>query len=240
VRDRLLQRAAQQLEAAVEDLHLEAGEVRVAGAPDRRMTVAEVAQAAVDDDGEQLLASSAPLLPPTPENFGGSACVGRAMFPAFAAPAFFAQAARVRVDLETGVVRVLEVAAAHDFGRVLNPTGAEGQVEGGIAMGVGLALSEGTVYDEGRADGQQINADLLDYKLVTAADAPRMRLAFVERPVADGDGGPFGSKGVGEPPCVPTAGAVANAIASAAGVRVRRLPMTPTRIWSELRADGEA
>jgi xanthine dehydrogenase molybdenum-binding subunit len=175
-----------------------------------------------------------------PENAGGSACIGRPMFPAFAAPAFFAQAARVRVDRQTGVVRVLEVAAAHDFGRVLNPLGAEGQVEGGIAMGVGLALSEGTVYGAGERVGRQVNPDLLDYKLVTAADAPATRIAFVERPVADGEGGPFGSKGVGEPPCVPTAGAVANAIAAATGVRVRTLPMTPTRLWAELGATSEA
>ena len=236
VRERLLALAAERLEAAPEDLEFAGdGEIRVKGAPDRHVTVGTVAQGAMDD-GELLTGSSAPLPPPMPENSGGSACVGRAVFPAFAAPAFFAQAARVRVDPETGVVRVLEVAAAHDFGRVLNPLGAEGQVEGGIAMGVGLALSEGTVFGAGDRAGRQLNPDLLDYKLVTAADAPVTKIAFVDRPVADGDGGPFGSKGVGEPPCVPTAGAVANAIAAATGARVRALPMTPTRLWAELGA----
>jgi CO/xanthine dehydrogenase Mo-binding subunit len=146
----------------------------------------------------------------------------------------------VQVDLETGVVRVLDVTAAHDFGRVLNPIGAEGQVEGGVAMGVGLALSEGTVFGDGYGAGhaRQANPDLLDYKLVTAPDAPRTVVAFVERPVTEHEGGPFGSKGVGEPPCVPTAGAVANAIAAATGVRMRRLPMTPARIWAETHVDG--
>jgi CO/xanthine dehydrogenase Mo-binding subunit len=240
VRERVLQRAAGALEAAPEDLELAAdGTVRVKGAPDRSVTVAAVAQGAMDD-GELLMASSAPLPPPMPENVGGSACVGRAVFPAFAAPAFFAQAARVQVDLETGVVRVLDVTAAHDFGRVLNPIGAEGQVEGGVAMGVGLALSEGTVFGDGYGAGhaRQANPDLLDYKLVTAPDAPRTVVAFVERPVTEHEGGPFGSKGVGEPPCVPTAGAVANAIAAATGVRMRRLPMTPARIWAETHVDG--
>ncbi len=246
IRERVLQRAAEQLEAAPEDLELAPdGLISVKGAPDRHVTVAAVARGAMDD-GELLMASSVPLPPPNPESIGGSTCVGRAMFPAFAAPAFFAQAARVRVDAETGVVRVLDVAAAHDFGRVLNPIGAEGQVEGGIAMGVGLALSEGTVFGGGNGSGdgggasRQVNPDLLDYKLVTAADAPRMQLAFVERPVAEGEGGPFGSKGVGEPPCVPTAGAIANAIAAATGARIRRLPMTPARIWAETNADGQA
>jgi CO/xanthine dehydrogenase Mo-binding subunit len=230
IRERVLKRASELLEAAAEDLELGGGEVRVKGAPDRRLTVAEVASAAMDD-GELLLASSAPLPPPMPESFGGSACVGRAVFPAFAAPAFACQAVRLKVDRETGVVRVIDVAAAHDFGRVLNPTGAEGQVEGGVAMGIGLAVSEGTVYE----GPHQVNPDLLDYKLLTAADAPPVKVAFVDAPVREGHGGPFGSKGVGEPPCVPTVGAVANAVAAATGVRLHRIPMNPSRVWAAMR-----
>ncbi len=98
-------------------------------------------------------------------------------------------------------------------------------------MGVGLALSEGTVYE----GPLQRNPDLLDYKLLTAADAPAVRIEYVDAPVREG--GPRGSKGVGEPPCVPTPGAVANAIAAAAGVRIRRLPMTPSRVWSAMRGE---
>jgi CO/xanthine dehydrogenase Mo-binding subunit len=237
VRRRILELASATLEAAVDDLELSEGSVRVRGAPDQSMTVAALTEAAMDE-GEQLLASASPLPPPMPDNVGGSACIGRPTFPAFAAPAFFAQAARVRVDPETGVVRVLEVAAAHDFGTVINPVGAEGQVEGGVAMGIGLALTEGTVF-AGDGSGRQVNPDLLDYKLVTAADAPTIRVVFVDRPVAEGLGGPFGSKGVGEPPCVPTAGAVANAVAAATGVRLRRLPMTPARVWAAMRDGGD-
>ncbi len=159
--------------------------------------------------------------------------MGRAMFPAFAAPAFACQAARVRVDRETGLVRVLEVAAAHDFGKVLNPMGAEGQVEGGVAMGIGLALLEGTGFD----GPHQNNPDLLDYKILTAPDAPPIKVAFVDAPVSEGLGGPFGSKGVGEPPCVPTVGAVANAIAVATGHRLHRIPMLPFRVWAAMQAD---
>jgi CO/xanthine dehydrogenase Mo-binding subunit len=79
------------------------------------------------------------------------------------------------------------------------------------------------------SEGRQLNAHLLDYKLVTASDAPPIEVAFVEN--AAQDGGPNGSKGMGEPPCVPTPGAVANAIARATGRRVFRLPMTPERVW---------
>ncbi len=137
-----------------------------------------------------------------------------------------AHAARVRVDRGTGVVRVLEVAAAHDCGTILNRIGADGQVYGGVVMGIGQALSEGTQID---ADGRQRNAHLTDYKLVTASDAPRIDVAWIETNTPNA--GPKGSKGVGEPPCVPTAGAVANAIAKVIGARVHKLPMTPERVW---------
>jgi xanthine dehydrogenase molybdenum-binding subunit len=136
---------------------------------------------------------------------------------------------RVKVDRETGVVRVLQVAAAHDCGTILNRVGANGQVYGGVVMGLGQALSEGTQLD---ADGRHVNPHLLDYKLVTASDAPRIDIAWIETDTPNA--GPRGSKGVGEPPCVPTAGAVANAIAAATGARVRALPMTPERMWAAL------
>ena len=161
-----------------------------------------------------------------PEN-SGSSCVGRLVFPAFADPTFVCQAARVLVDPETGVVQVKEVKAAHDFGRILNRSGATGQVEGGIVHSIGMALTEGTVY----RDGRQLNPHLLDYKLLTASDAPEINVEFIE---TQSVGGPRGAKGVGEPPIIPAAGAVANAIADATGARVRQLPMTPPRIWAAL------
>ncbi len=106
-------------------------------------------------------------------------------------------------------------------GRILNPIGAEGQVDGGVVMGIGMALLEGTQIS---ADGHQINPHLLDYKLQTMSDAPPIKQRFVD--VIDPDG-PYGGKGIGEPPCVPTPGAIGNAISQVAGVQVKRLPMTP-------------
>jgi hypothetical protein len=103
------------------------------------------------------------------------------------------------------VCRVLEVAASHDCGVILNPVGAEGQVEGGVVMGIGMATLEGSIVGE---DGRQKNPHLLDYKLQTAADAPPISIAFVDAPSPYG--GPKGSKGTGEPPCVPTPGAIGN------------------------------
>lgn len=231
LREHLLMLASEELEAAPEDFELSAGAVRVRGAPERAISLASLAVKA-QGRGELLLAQASPAPPPLPESLGASACTGRIAFPAFAAPSFFCHGARVSVDHETGVVRVREVAAAHDFGRVLNPLGAEGQVEGGVVHALGMALTEGTQYE----GGHQLNPHLLDYKLQTAADVPPVRLAFVECPAREG---PHGAKGAGEPPVVPTAGAVANAIAAATGARVRRLPMYPYRVWSAMRGEED-
>jgi CO/xanthine dehydrogenase Mo-binding subunit len=230
VRERLLSLAADELEATAEDLELRDSAVSVRGAPTRRVALADLVTKS-REDGEVVLGRGSSQPPPLPENFGGT-CAGRVWFPAFAAPSFFCHSVRVAVDGETGVVQVKEVAAAHDFGRVLNPLGAEGQVEGGVAHSIGMALTEGTQFDD---EGRQRNPHLLDYKLQTAADVPPIKIVFIEAPATDG--GPHGSKGVGEPPVIATAGAVANAIAAATGVRVRRLPMTPERVWSVLHED---
>jgi CO/xanthine dehydrogenase Mo-binding subunit len=219
VRDQLLDAAAETLEAARDDLELVAGSVRVKGSPEKSVTIAELAaQATFHGKG----AGEVPESPPAP----GEGCVGRLGLESFHAPQLIAHAAHVKVDRETGVVRVLRVVAAHDCGRILNRVGADGQVFGGVVMGIGQALSEGTQLDE---LGRQRNPHLLDYKLVTAADAPRIDVDWIETDTPNA--GPKGSKGVGEPPCVPTAGAIANAIATVLGARVRQLPMTPERVW---------
>jgi xanthine dehydrogenase molybdenum-binding subunit len=145
----------------------------------------------------------------------------------FLEPQLFTHAVRVKVDRETGVVRVLQVAAAHDSGTIVNRVGADGQVYGGVVMGIGQALSERTQFDD---EGRQRNPHLLDYKLATASDVPRIDVDWIENPAENG--GPRGSKGVGEPPSVPTAGAIGNAIAKVIGGRVRELPMTPERVWT--------
>lgn len=224
VREQLLALASDLLDVAPADLELAEGVVRAKDAPSRSVAIAKLA--ALAHGGELLLGSGSGPPPPLPEH-DLSACSGRGFFGAFGSPSFTCHISRVRVDRETGVVRVLEHTAVHDYGFVVNPAGARGQVEGGALQGIGLALSEGTVYGP---DGRQLNPHLLDYKLQTAADAPRFQVAFVEGSLAEGT--PHGMKGVGEPPVVPPAGAVANAIARAIGARVRRLPMTPERVWA--------
>ncbi len=226
VRDQLLEAASEMLEVAKEDLELVHGSAQVKGSPDKAVSIAELAS------GTTIHGKGAGPLPDSPP-VDSSSCVGRLGFESFLAPQLFTHAARVKVDRQTGVVRVLQVAAVHDSGMILNRIGADGQVYGGIAMGIGLALSEGTQLDD---QGRQRNPHLLDYKLVTSADAPQMDVEWIE--IDTPDAGPNGSKGVGEPPCVPTAGAVANAVGRVLGRQVRQLPMTPERVWATARGNG--
>jgi CO/xanthine dehydrogenase Mo-binding subunit len=227
VRQKLLEMASEELEIDPSDLELVDGEVRVKGSPQKSVTIADLA-----GSGTPILGKGSGKVPDQPEAPGctaDSGCIGRLGMESFLEPQLITHAVHVRVDPDTGVVRVLRAAAAHDSGVILNRIGADGQVRGGVVMGIGQALSEGMQLDE---SGRQRNPHLLDYKLVTSADAPPIEIDWIQNPAVNG--GPKGSKGIGEPPCVPTPGAVANAIANATGRRVYRLPMTPERVWEAL------
>jgi CO/xanthine dehydrogenase Mo-binding subunit len=227
VRTQLLKLAADELEANPLDLELVDGKAQVRGSPSRAVTIAALAERA---QNERLLIGKGAVTPPPSPESDASGCVGRLGVESFAAPTFGTHAVHVKVDRDTGVVRVLRVAAAHDSGFIVNQTGASGQVTGGVMMGIGQALTEGTQIGE---NGKVRNPYLLDYKLPTMADMPEINVWFTDTAVPDA--GPKGSKGIGEPPCVPTPGAVANAIAAATGARVRELPATPGRIWAAMR-----
>ncbi len=136
---------------------------------------------------------------------------------------FATQAALVEVDLQSGNVRVLKVIAAHDVGRAINPQAVIGQMEGGVVMGMGYALGEELILEE----GQVRNADLRRYRVPRAPSIPEVIPILVE---AYHHEGPFGAKGVGEITSIPTAPAITNAIYAATGVRVTRLPATPERV----------
>jgi CO/xanthine dehydrogenase Mo-binding subunit len=142
----------------------------------------------------------------------------------YATYGFAAQLAEVEVDTILGTVKVLEIVAAHDVGRAINPTLVEGQIHGGIAQGLGLALME--EFIPGRTE------NLHDYLIPTAGDMPRIKSYLIEDPELDG---PFGAKGVGEPALIATAPAILGAIRHATGVRVTRVPVLPHRLWAALR-----
>ena len=137
--------------------------------------------------------------------------------------------AEVEVDTETGEVAVLRLVAAHDSGVVINPMLTEGQIAGGVAQGIGMALSEEILL----RDGHTLNPNLMDYVIPTALDVPDIHFIHVE---THDDTGPYGAKCVGEPSLIPTAPAILNAIYDAVGVRIYDLPATPEKILRALKA----
>lgn len=131
----------------------------------------------------------------------------------------------VEVDMKLGKVKVLDIIQVHDSGTLLNPQLATMQVHGGMSMGLGYGLSEQMLIDP--KTGRVLNGTLLDYKLQTALDAPDLAVEFVEEPDPTG---PYGNKALGEPPAIPTAPAIRNAVLHATGVAVNSNPLTPQKL----------
>jgi len=216
-RVKVLAAASQELEIAPDDLEVVDGVVRAIGAPDRSITVEEIAVEALRFGGRYE-----PI-----EGHGGSAQTE-------GAPSVAAHLSHVRVDRETGEVELLRHVIAQDVGRALNPALVEGQMRGGAVQGMGWALFEQLDHDE---DGQLLTGSFLDYAVPAAERVPDIDTLIVEVPAPNG---PFGAKGIGEAPVVAAAPAIANAVAAAAGVRLRDLPMTAPRVWKALRESADA
>ena len=210
-RERLLAVASEELEIAPDDLEIVDGAVRARGAPDTAIAIEELA-------GKVLRFGSRyePI-----EGHGSTAQTSLA-------PSAAAHLAHVRVDRETGEVKLLRYAVAQDVGRALNPALVEGQMRGGAAQAIGWALYEELVHDE---QGQLVTGTFLDYAVPSAERLPEIDTIIVEVPAPDG---PFGAKGIGEAPVIAGPAAIANAIHAATGVRLAELPMTAPRVWAAL------
>ena len=163
---------------------------------------------------------------------GGSITAGTATNKSTSGPAFGGHIVDVEVDRETGKVTILRYTAVQDVGTAIHPSYVEGQIQGGVAQGVGMALSEEYVYDK---EGRMENASFLDYRMPTALDVPMIETVLVEVP---NPGHPYGVRGVGEVPIVPPMPAIQAAIEDAIGVRLYEAPMSPTRILDAL-LDGK-
>jgi xanthine dehydrogenase YagR molybdenum-binding subunit len=207
-RDSLFEAASQMLDADVGELVARDSEIRVRD-NDRSITFA----ALCDRLGDVMIIGQGSR-GPNPDNT--------------AIAAFGAQFAEVEVDTETGHVRVLRIVSAHDSGRIINPTLAESQLEGGIIQGLGYALHEERVLD--KRLGVQLNANMHDYKIPTMADIPVIDAFFVRG--SDTVANHTGAKGLAEPPIIATAPAIANAVAHALGREVSEIPLTPWRLLS--------
>jgi len=222
VREQLFEVASELLEAHVDDLVAREGAVHVKGSPERSVPIERIARVACYDKGKPLAGRGFYNGPDSPSPdvstyFGNTS-------PAYC---FAAQVAEVEVDSETGLVKILNLVAAHDLGKAINPMAAEGQIEGGLAQGIGYALMEDLVCSKGVA----VNPNFSDYKVLKAPDIPPIKTVLVE---SNDPNGPFGAKGVAEPALVPTTPAIANAIYDAIGVRITDLPITPERILEAL------
>jgi CO/xanthine dehydrogenase Mo-binding subunit len=206
-RKQTLQIAAAEMEAAIDDLEIENGRVVIRGVPDKHVTLASIGK-----KGNLYMSKIPPVL-------GVS-------HPAFAvqAPAFAAELAKIEVDPDTGQTTIHDFVVVQDAGKAINPLGVEGQMQGGAVQSIGMALTEAMMYDK---NGRLMNPSLLDYRKLTAADLPNIETIIVEVPAP---AGPFGARGVGEPPIVPAPAALANAVHDATGVRLTELPLSPERI----------
>jgi CO/xanthine dehydrogenase Mo-binding subunit len=201
-RRQLLEIATEELEAAPEDLDIVDGRVTVKGVPERFVEITKLVALSTEFMGRHR-----------PINATGRSAVQSA------SPAFTVHIARVRTDPETGAFQLTGYAAIQDVGRAINPPEAEGQVHGGSVQSLGRALGEQLVYD---AEGQLRSGSFLDYELPTADQVPLIDVELVEVPSPVG---PLGAKGVGEPPAIPGAAALTNALARATGIRVREVPL---------------
>jgi CO/xanthine dehydrogenase Mo-binding subunit len=210
-REQLLRVAASEMEIAPEDLEIVDGKVQPLGDPAQARDITTLAKEILRFGGQYE-----PV-----EGHGRTAQTSRA-------PGAAAHLSHVRVDRDTGKVELLAHVIAQDVGRALNPDLVEGQMQGGAAQGIGWALMEAMGDDE---SGQPTTASFVGYAVPTVDRVPPIDLEVVEVPAPDG---PFGAKGVGEPPVVGVPAAVANAVASAIGMRLYELPLTPERVWSAL------
>jgi xanthine dehydrogenase molybdenum-binding subunit len=221
-RNQLLEAAGEIFEILPADLDIYDGVIFPKDAPSKGMPFEKVVRRKHFQSGGDLIIGKGFYDPPTtllsPEDSHGNVS---------AAYTFAGQAVEIEVDTETGQVEVLNASVAHDIGKIINPVGLEGQIEGGAVMGLGYALFEESEIEEGRV----INPTFADYHLPTSLDAPPLQIKMVE---TDDPEGPFGAKGIGECASIALAPAIANAIYDAVGVRVYSLPMTPEKVYQAI------
>jgi CO/xanthine dehydrogenase Mo-binding subunit len=216
-RRQLLRIAGQRLKADEEELVLADDAVFRKADPAERVSVAALARAAAGSAEGTILGTSAAVRAEEVRQHG------REQAETVDSPAFGCHVAQIRVDGETGQVEVERYCAVHDVGHALNPMNCVGQVQGGVVFGLGYALSEELITQ----DGTNVNANLWEYLLPTAPHVPEITVDLVEVPSTFG---PFGAKGLGEAPVIGVAAAIANAVEDAIGVRVTEAPLTPERV----------
>jgi len=227
VRQQVVQHAARLLEAPPDDLVVEAGKVYVAGVPATAVPLAQIATTATMSG--QSISAAASYATPTPPH--DPACASGMLFAAWPTPTYHVHLAEVSVDPVTGQVTVDRYVAAQEVGRAINPDAVRGQIQGGVAQGLGYALWERLDID----DGRYLQRSYETHGLPLACDVPAVEAILLEH---SAEAGPYGAKGAAEPPIVPVAAAVANAVADAVGAPIDRLPITPEAVLDALDRAG--
>jgi CO/xanthine dehydrogenase Mo-binding subunit len=208
---KLLAVAAEEFEAAAEDIELVDSHAQVRGVPDKRLSIARLVEIAQSKAG------------------GGGPIVGEGSSAKEEnAPGFVAHLLKIKVDPETGEIRPLAYVGVQDVGFAINPMMVEGQMHGGMIQGLGIALSEAMIYDE---NGQLLTGTFMDYALPRIDTVPPIETIMIDNPSPYG---PFGARGIGEPPIIAGAAAAAAAIYDATGVRLTTLPLQGKQLWQEM------
>ena len=212
-RNKLLVLAAERLQLSPDALECGGGRVYVQDNPDQGYTLAQLARMSLTSQGGPIMGAGSLSSMPY-------------------APVFNTQGVEVKVDKETGQVRLTRFVQAQDVGTPINPMAVEGQIEGGAVQGIGRALTENVMIDP--KDGHLLNPSFTTYLMPLAADMPPIENILVEVPTEDG---PFGARAVAEPPGFGPPAAIANAVYDAIGVRIKELPITPEKVLEALRGE---
>jgi CO/xanthine dehydrogenase Mo-binding subunit len=219
-RRRILELASERLNTDVDNLELKEGQVSTLnGDTPKSISLGELAAYSLSTTGGPIVGK-------------GAFARGSGHGAKSSTPALAAQIAKVEVDPGTGRIKVLKLVASQDVGYAINPMAVEGQIEGGTVQGYAWAIMEEMQYNE----NGNVNPGFVDYRVPTAADLPTVESVIVEVPAPDG---PFGAKGVGEPPITPTLATMANAVADAADVRITDLPIKPEKVVEALHNNGD-
>ena len=219
-KSQILESAAELMEANVEDLEVKDKKVFVKGSPNRYLPFQEILGGGMYKKGGPVIGKASINPSATPIDPAIAKGAASRMFSTYT---FATNIVEVEVHPETGEINVLRAIGAHDCGTVINPDGVEGQIVGGMAVGVGYGLFEDVIIKE----GQVMNPNFLECRLPTAVDMPEISAFIVEN---YDDNGPFGAKGAGNSSVVNMASAVANAVYNAVGVRIQDLPITPEKV----------
>jgi CO/xanthine dehydrogenase Mo-binding subunit len=200
--------------------------VRVKGSPSRNVSLAAVASKALSLTGPIAGTGSAVTAAPAYD----PSCASGLLFPTFPTPTYHVHLAEVEVDQDTGQVRVVRYVVVQEVGKAINPQAVRGQIQGGVAQGLGYVLYESLDIENSRYTQRTLES----YRLPLAVDIPDVEIILLE----NGDAvGPYGARGVGEPPIVPVAAAIGNAISNAIGKPINLIPIRPDDILAALGPD---